>query len=247
MLNYDVLVLATNKSLTHTQARINATLHGARIATMPSVTEEIINRCLDVDYLKLRQNSENIYNLFKESQMVRITTKLGTSISFTVGNSKFFGRNGGILNYSGAYGNLPEGEVSFSPSSSEGTYVVDVSFPNLGILNSPLIFRVKGGIVCDIQGEQSLVVKKRLSQAGKNAYKVAELGIGLNPKAKFSGNVLEDEKVIGSVHIATGNNLSYGGTNNIQLHLDGVISQPSIYVDRHKIMDNGIFCDSLIV
>jgi leucyl aminopeptidase (aminopeptidase T) len=53
------------------------------------------------------------------------------------------------------------------------------------------------------------------------------------------GNVLEDEKVIGTVHIAVGNNLSYGGDNDVPLHLDGVIRKPDIYIDGKKIMEKG--------
>lgn len=70
---------------------------------------------------------------------------------------------------------------------------------------------------------------------------MAELGIGLNPKAKIIGIILEDEKVIGTVHIALGNNLSYGGTNDVPLHLDGVIKSPDVYVDGKVIMAKGKF------
>ena len=241
MLSYDVQMLITEKSLTHTRARREATRKGARIATMPSITEDIANRCLDIDYEDLKRESNRLYDLLSKSSNIRITTALGSDITFAVGSSDFFGKNGGSFDYPGSYGNLPEGELSFSPSTCEGVYVVDASFPDLGLLKSPLYFKVSGGVVREISGEMSEAVTRRLDKVGSKAYVVAELGIGLNPKAKVIGNILEDEKVIGTVHVAVGNNLSYGGTNDVPLHLDGVIKSPDIYVDDKKIMDAGNF------
>lgn len=242
MKEYDVELLITGKSLTHTLCRREATLRGVRIASMPSITEDIANRCLDIDYVKLKKESRHVYEILKKVSKVRVTTSLGTDIVFRRGESKFFGKDGGSFDFAGAFGNLPEGEVAFSPSMSYGVYVVDASFPDLGLLSAPLRFEVKDGIVCKIEGSSSEKVIKRLDRAGSKAYRVAEFGIGLNPKAKITGNILEDEKVIGTVHIAVGNNLSFGGDNDVPLHLDGVITKPSVYVDGKEFMREGKFC-----
>ncbi|MGB3113800.1 MAG: aminopeptidase [Candidatus Omnitrophota bacterium] len=241
MLKYDVQILVTEKSLTHTKARMAATTKGARVATMPTITEDIANRCLDIDYEALKKDSNRIYELLKGSSAIRITTEKGTDISFTVGSSEFFGKNGGSFDFPGAYGNLPEGEVSFAPETCDGVYVVDASFADSGLLDSPLTFRVKDGRVYDISGKRSDEIKNRLNKVGPKAYVVAELGIGLNPKAKVIGNVLEDEKVRGTIHIAVGTNLSYGRDNDVPLHLDGVLTVPDIYLDDKKIMEKGRF------
>ena len=241
MLQYDVQLLITEKSLTHTVARIKATERGARIATMPTITEDIANRCLDIDYDELKKESNWLYGLLKGSSGIRVTTEIGTDITFEVGTGSFFGKEGGSFDHPGAFGNLPEGEISFSPKSCEGTYVVDATFPELGVLGSPLTFKVKAGVVYEITGERSQEVIKRLDRVGPRAYCVAELGIGLNPKARVIGNILEDEKVIGTVHVAVGNNLSYGGDNDVPLHLDGVITKPDIYLDGIKLMEKGFF------
>jgi leucyl aminopeptidase (aminopeptidase T) len=162
-------------------------------------------------------------------------------MTFTVGKSQFFGKDGGSFHNPGDYGNLPEGEVSFAPETAEGVFVVDASFPGLGILGSPITFKVKGGMVREIAGERSDEVKKRLDRVGPKAYKVAELGIGLNPKARIIGIILEDEKVIGTAHVALGSNISYGGDNDVPIHLDGVIKIPDIIVDGKRIMRAGRF------
>ncbi|MDP8259186.1 MAG: aminopeptidase [Candidatus Aadella gelida] len=243
MLEHDVEILITEKSLTHTLARRQATAKGARIATMPSITEEIINRCMDIDYEKLKEQSNWLHGILKKTSEVRIVTEKGTDIFFRTGSSEFFGKNGGSFESPGDFGNLPEGEVAFAPQTCEGTYVVDASFPGLGILNSPITFNVEGGMVRSIKGNYAEKITQRLDSAGGKAYHVAELGIGLNPKAKITGNILEDEKVIGTVHVAVGNNLSFGGDNDVELHLDGVINAPDIYVDDVILMEKGKFKD----
>ena len=241
MLEYDVQILVTEKSLTHTKARRDATKKGARIATMPSITEEIANRCLDVDYDALKKSSVKLYETLKNARKVRVTTALGTDIHFVIGKSEFFGRDGGVFDYPGSYGNLPEGEIAFGPETCEGVYVVDASFPGLGRLKSPLTFRVSKGMAYEITGHNSEKVMERLDKVGPGAYWVAELGIGLNPKAIITGNILEDEKVIGTVHVALGNDLSFGGKNDVPIHLDGIITAPDIYLDGNIIMKKGKF------
>ena len=124
--------------------------------------------------------------------------------------------------------------------------MVDTSFADYGVLRSPLIFKVRGGVVVEIEGVGSETLIERLDRAGARAYKVAELGIGLNAKAMITGNILEDEKVIGTSHVAVGNNTSFGGTNDVQLHLDGVISKPDITVDGTKLMEKGRFIADLM-
>lgn len=241
MLDYDVELLITQKSLTHTRARMNASRAGARIATMPSITEEIANRCLDIDYTALKKESSRICDLLRKTKKVRVTTSLGTDITFDANHAMFFGENGGSFSEPGAFGNLPEGEVAFAPLSCEGIYVVDASFPDLGRLSSPLTFKVKNGVVYEITGCDAPEVIERLEHVGAKAYRVAELGIGLNPKAIVTGNILEDEKAAGTVHIAVGNNLFGGGDNDVPLHLDGVILSPDVYFDGKKFIETGKF------
>ncbi|MFH2137488.1 MAG: aminopeptidase [Candidatus Omnitrophota bacterium] len=242
MMMFDVQFYLTSKSLSHTKARCRASENGARIASMPAITADIINRCCTVSYKELKEASKQLHGRLSKAKLIRITTALGTDITFESGDSKWFGENGGILDFPGAFGNLPEGEVSFSPYTSNGRYVVDASFPDLGVLKSPLFFQVKDNYVQDIQGEFSGVVRARLDKVGAQAYRVAELGIGLNPKAKIIGIVLEDEKVKGTAHIAVGNNLSYGGANDVPLHLDGVILTPTITLDGKVLIQAGQFC-----
>jgi aminopeptidase len=78
-----------------------------------------------------------------------------------------------------------------------------------------------------------------LDSVGKNARNIAEFGIGTNDSVKLSGILLEDEKVMGTVHIALGNNVSMGGKINVPIHLDGVIKEPTVFLDSKVIMKDG--------
>jgi len=239
MLEYDVELLMTSRSISHTKARRAAKARGARIASMPMITEEIINRTLDVNYNAIRERSLILYELLLPAKTIHVTTALGTDIYIERRDMKLTHGDGGILNYPSAFGNLPEGEVSVGPGYAYGSYVVDASFPCFGKMDSPLQFTVKDTHVIEINGKHSQELRDILNAVGPNAYRVAELGIGVHPTARVTGIVLEDEKTLGTCHIALGNNMSFGGTNDVPLHLDGVILNPTVYADERLIMDNG--------
>ncbi|MCB0315156.1 MAG: aminopeptidase, partial [Calditrichaeota bacterium] len=67
----------------------------------------------------------------------------------------------------------------------------------------------------------------------------AELGVGTNHMAEIKGTVLEDEKVLGTVHLALGNNISMGGTCNIGFHVDGILLKPTLTIDGEVILKDG--------
>jgi len=108
------------------------------------------------------------------------------------------------------------------------------------MLKNPISVKVKDGYATEITGgKEADKLKRMLLKFGKKGRNVAEIGIGTNDKAKLSGILLEDEKVLGTVHIALGNNLSMGGNVNVPLHVDGVILKPTVYFDGKMIMRNG--------
>ena len=77
----------------------------------------------------------------------------------------------------------------------------------------------------------------------RNARNIGELGIGLNPTATITGNMLEDEKAFRTCHIAIGEN--YDNDAHALIHLDGVIRNPIIdfvYTDgsRRRILEDGV-------
>ncbi len=102
----------------------------------------------------------------------------------------------------------------------------------------------KAKMIIDIVDGQIVRIKGRAPKLrkiikNKKYANVAELGIGTNPKAKAKGTVLEDEKVLGTAHIAFGNNISFGGKLNVPFHLDCVFSNPTVFIDGKLIMKDG--------
>lgn len=241
MLKYDAELLITTKSLSHTKARKKACKNGARIVTMPGITKSTVNRALNIDYRKLKKIDSKLADIIDNGNKVRIKTKLGTDIGFSINGRKAYGRESGIYDKKGSYGNLPTGEIFVAPveKSANGVFVADASFAGIGKLKNPLKIYVKRGYAVNLKGVNAKKMEGLLDSVGKEGRNIAELGIGTNEKAKITGNVLEDEKVKGTCHIALGNNTGFGGKVSVQLHLDGIIKNPTIFVDKKKIMGNG--------
>jgi leucyl aminopeptidase (aminopeptidase T) len=243
MKRFDVILIATTVSMSHTKARREASEAGARIASMPGITEDMMERAIDVDYDAMAERGHKIRDALKRGKMVRITTKIGTDIKMSVENREAKGGKGGVIHKKGDWDNLPVGEACTTPveGTANGIFIVDASFGGIGKLSKPIKITVKDGFAVKIEdGEEAKKLKKILEDIhDKNAFNIAELGIGTNDKAKITGNVLEDEKVIGTCHIALGNSKSLGGKVDVPVHLDGVINKPTIFIDGKKIISEG--------
>lgn len=243
MKKFDVILMLTSKSLTHTKARKDANKQGARIASCPGMDESMLKRTIDIDYKEMLNVENKIYKKMKSVKIVRITSKLGTDISFNIYNDKIITSK--FLEKKGTYNNLPLGEVFVSPKekTANGVYFIDGSHAGVGKVDEPIKITVKNGFAEKIEGGNSASKLKDILSSinNKKAYNIAELGIGTNLSAKLTGKVLEDEKIFKTCHIALGNNKSFGGKIDVPIHLDGVIRKPTIYFDNEKIMNNGKF------
>jgi aminopeptidase len=227
--------------MSHTKARKNACNRGARIVTMPGITKSMLRRVINIDYDKLKLLNNKIANILDKGKAVRIKTRLGTDFRFSIKGRKAYGRDSGLYTRNGSFGNLPTGEVFIAPkeNTSNGMYIVDASFASIGKMGFPLKVYVKNGYAAEIKGYKANKLTNLLDSAGKQARNIAEFGIGTNKKATITGNILEDEKAMGTCHIALGNNAGFGGNVNVQLHLDGIIKNPTIWIDAKKIMAEG--------
>jgi len=242
MKKFHVVLCPTSKSLTHTDARRDASALGARIATFPGITKEVMIRGLNVDYHKISDLSLTLKEILEKGKKIRVTSKLGTDISFSIEGRNVFASKG-LFHAKGESGNLPTGETFLAPveGTAEGVFIVDGSMAGLGLVkNTNLTLKVEKGFATEISGGK--MAKKlihMLDEAGPEARNIAEFGIGTNHKAKLSGILLEDEKVLGTIHIALGNNKSMGGSVAVPLHLDGVVKKPTVYLDDVLLMKKG--------
>lgn len=242
MMKYDVVLCPTAKSLTHTDARRAASANGSRIATFPGITKDIMIRGMNADYKKISKLSVKLKGIFEKGKVIRVTTKLGTDITLPIEGRPAFASKG-LFHAKGESGNLPTGETFLAPieGATEGVFVVDGSFAGLGLIkNGNITVEVKKGLAVKITGgKEAETLNKMLDKVGKLARNIAEFGIGTNDSAKLSGILLEDEKVMGTIHIALGNNKSMGGTVGVPIHLDGVVKKPTVYLDDKIIMKDG--------
>jgi len=242
MQKFDVVLCPTAKSLTHTNARRVASAKGVRVATFPGITKDVMIRGMNADYNKISKLSIKLKGILEKGSNVRVTSALGTDISFSIkGRTSYASK--GLFHAKGESGNLPTGETFLAPveGTSNGIFIVDGSMAGLGLIkNVNISIQVKDGYATEIKGGLlAIKLAKQLDEVDKDARNIAEFGIGTNDSAKLSGILLEDEKVLGTIHIALGNNISMGGNVNVPIHLDGVIKKPTVYLDGKILMKDG--------
>lgn len=237
----DVVVCPTAKSLTHTNARREAVKLGVRVGTMPGITAEIMERCLNADFNKIIELTHFVSDRMSGVKEVRITSEAGTNLTMRIEGRPVLPSTG-VLREKGQSGNIPSGEVYIAPleGTSNGKVVIDGSMAGIGMVQTPISITVVDGYATEISGgEEAQKLAAILDRAGPEARAVAEFGIGTNYKAILTGMILEDEKVLGTIHIAFGNNLSMGGKIAVELHIDGLVKSPDVYFDGQLFMKKG--------
>jgi leucyl aminopeptidase (aminopeptidase T) len=236
----DVVLAPTIQSLSHTAARKAASEAGVRIATLPGVTEEMLARLMNGDLDEMRRRGWAIVNTMNRGSQVRITDDNGSDLRFSIE-----GREGivdaGELSGKGAFGNLPCGEGFIAPveGTAEGTLVVDGSIAAIGLVESPVQLTIEGGHLVGATGNEGAQLMELLTPHGPGGTNVAELGIGTNEEAILTGNILEDEKIFGTAHVAFGASAGIGGTVQVPVHLDVVIKEPTVEIDGEAILGGG--------
>jgi len=239
MREFDVVLIPTTKSLSHTKARKEACATGARLASMPGITNYVFLRVSDADLNQITDLNKKIGEILDKGREVHVTTEKGTDIKFSI-NRRNAKQDSGLLLKKGDSGNIPAGEVFLAPveGTANGVFIIDNGVGGIGRTKKEIRVEVKDGFAVKIEGNNELV-KTLQKVKDKNAYNIAEFGIGTNKKARITGNTLEDEKVLGTCHIAFGNNSGFGGKISVPVHIDGIISKPTILVDGEKMMVDG--------
>jgi leucyl aminopeptidase (aminopeptidase T) len=233
----DVYIAPTSRSLSHTRARKAASDAGARGATMPGVTEAMLARVMAVDFDAMAARSRAVAKLLTDAGTARVTCPLGTDVTI-----ELTGRAGipddGDLTAPGAFGNLPCGEGFIAPVGGEGRIVASSVAP-LGLSDEPALLTVAGGRITQAENGHGPELLKRLQAHGELGTNLAELGVGTNDRATLTGNVLEDEKILGTVHVAFGASAGIGGTVSVPIHLDVVVLDATLDVGGTRVLDSG--------
>ena len=237
----DVVVCPTKRSLTHTNARREAAALGVRVGTMPGVSVETIVRCFSADFERILNLTDKVKKTIEGTKIVKITTALGTDLEMNIEGRAVL-PSSGVLRKKGESGNLPSGEVYLAPleGTTNGRLIIDGSLAGVGIVKTPIEVIIKDGYAESINGgEEAERFKANLDKVGRDARAIAEFGVGTNYKAQLIGEILEDEKALGTIHIAFGNNVSMGGNVSVASHIDGLVNKPTVYLDGKIFMKDG--------
>lgn len=247
MINSDVVIAMTSYSLTHTDSCKNAIKSGARIASMPSFLPSMFypGGSLSVDYIEMSKVTIKLTRLLSNSKEARIYSEKGTNLKFNLKNRKAIADTG-VLRKKGCLGNLPAGETFIAPLESTATGKAIIPKEWFPGLKRDLEIIVKKGRIVDLKGNSETVnqLNEILCLNDSDSFLesrrvIAELGIGTNTKAKLSNNILEAEKIKGTVHFAIGDNSHFGGKNKSDFHQDFIIPKATLILDNKKIIHNG--------
>jgi aminopeptidase len=234
----NVVLAPTVQSLSHTAARKRASEAGVRCATLPGVTEDMLARVMSADMEGLRRKGHAVAEALDRASEARITDANGTDLVLDISGREAI-PDAGELTEPGAFGNLPAGEGFIAPVTGNGTLVVDGSLAGIGLAEEPVELVVEGGHLTSARGSQGMAFMELLTDHGEAGTNVAELGIGTNEKAILTGEILEDEKIAGTCHVAFGASAGIGGTVQVPVHLDCIVMRPTVELDGEAIVRDG--------
>ena len=245
MTNADLCLMVTSTAITHSRAGAAAQRAGVKCIAMDEMTPTILRGgAASADYEAMQGIASRLGEIYADGSTMRITSEQGTDVVGDISDRTYWPIAGKIVD--NATQNIcafPDGEVGVAPAegSTNGTVVWDTTVHGIGLLDDPIELEVEDGWVTEIRGENDADRFREILEAGDDnaAYCAAEFSIGINPDAKITGRMRTDKKVEGAVHIATGANYDLGGEIRSDLHIDGTIRYPSVWVDDVKIVDEG--------
>ncbi len=245
MLESNLILALTHKSLAHTKARSNACNKGARYLSLAEYSLDVLENeaifGVKKNKLSLLKKMETILN---EGKIVKVKTNLGTNLELNI-DKRIANNCPGFVQKPGELGSPPDMEVNISPIEdySFGKLIVDgsITHPRLGLLKNPISLDIFKGKISKISGmQESKELKKIFNELNNPKTKVlAELGIGFNDKAKLCGNMLIDEGAANCIHFGFGSNSTVGGKNEVSFHLDFIVKNANLFVDNELIIKEG--------
>ena len=210
--------------------------HKARLGHCPGVTMDMLTEGALVletkEHRQMQKFAEKLAQKLAKATKIEVTNPSGTKLSFSVENRQFFTDT--IINWKTMkWMNLPTGELIVAPveDSLEGELVCDMAIGGIGHLRTPVSLAVKNGKVEDSSCKDSHVLKRVRDSldTDENASRIGEFAFGINPKARFTEEFLEAEKMLGTIHLAFGNNSDFpGGQNPSRNHMDFLVSKPTV-------------------
>jgi leucyl aminopeptidase (aminopeptidase T) len=201
---------------------------------MPLFDEKMFSGVMQVNWKNMERRTEEIARIVNRYEKIEIETPNGTEIMFSKKGRKAMADTG-IITKPGSFSNLPAGEVYLAPleGTAEGKLVLE--WAPTRKLKKPVTLRIGKGMVKKVEGNEKFVtsLEEKLREQKENG-NIAELGIGTNDRAARPDNILESEKIYGTIHIALGDNSSFGGNVRTSFHQDFVFFQPTVTLISKK-------------
>lgn len=238
----DAAIVLPVVSITHVEAIRQARKVGTRVLVCSGLDERMMIGAVNADYNKLSQLTNRYVKLFNQADQVRVTCPNGTDVTLSVKGRSTMAVDG-ICNEPGAWNFAPAGTTATAPveGTTSGCIVFDGSLAPFGVVDQPVILEVKDGKIVSIEGGKTAEKFRSLlfSFENENVYNIAEIGIGTNDKAELSGKLIEDERILGTVHFGIGKSLNIGGIVDAPFHTDGMIMKPTVYIDTQIVVEEG--------
>lgn len=207
--------------------------HGVRLGHGPGITEAMmLNGPMKVDYAAMVDRATRLMQILDRADALHITAPGGSDLTLKIRDR---GWETDVWLPDDRIANLPCGEIWCAPieTSANGILVCDGSIGDFGRVPAPLKLFVTNGRVTGWDCEDD-AFGNRVYEAltlDDDADLLGELGIGINAGARVSGELLEDEKALETIHIAFGNNeFMPGGQNRSRTHRDFLVRKPDIVV-----------------
>jgi leucyl aminopeptidase (aminopeptidase T) len=239
-----VTVAMANNSTSHTRFRALVNAAGGRFASLPNFDPEMFFTSMDVDWQTLAARTGRLAAAVNEAEEVIVETPNGTRMRFGKVGREAKGDDG-LLTAPGSFGNLPAGEVYLAPLEGTSSGVMVLEYAPTSRLSSPVTLTVEDGSVVAVSGTDPHCrrLEEKFAESAKNR-NIAELGIGTNDRATRPDNILEAEKILGTIHIALGDNSGFGGTVQTPFHEDYVFYEPTLIAiaadgSRTTLLDRG--------
>ncbi len=224
----DIIIALSNNSTSHTRYRALACAAGCRFASLPHFDPDMFHTSMTVDWSALAARTARLVEAVNRAEWIRVTTPNGTDMNICK-QGRDAGGDDGLLTAAGSFGNLPAGEAYLAPLEGKSHGVMIIEWGPTRKLEDPLRVTVENGVAVKIEGNDIHREKLEARFAeNSNCRNIAELGIGTNDKASRPDNVLEAEKILGTIHIALGDNTGFGGIVSAPFHEDYVFYQPTL-------------------
>lgn len=228
----EIIIALSNNSTSHTRYRVLVCSAGTRFASLPHFDPDMFYTSMTVDWHILAARTARLVEAVNRAEWLRVTTPNGTDMTICK-QGRHAGGDDGLLTAPGSFGNLPAGEAYLAPLEGKSHGVMVIEWGPTRKLDTPLRLTVDNGVVVAMEGTDAhrTSLEHRFAD-NDNCRNIAELGIGTNDKASRPDNVLEAEKILGTIHIALGDNTGFGGTVSAPFHEDYVFYQPTLIALR---------------